>query len=47
MFKKRLEYLAKYPVVQHKELFLEAYEYVVKLEKYLYILLIKISHFGD
>lgn len=34
MFKKRLEYLAKYPVIQHKELFLEAYEYVIKLEKY-------------
>lgn len=34
MFKKRLEYLAKYPVNQYKELFLESYEYVIKLENY-------------
>ena len=35
MFKKRLEYLSKYPVSQYVDLFLESYEYVVKLEKYI------------
>ena len=42
MFKKRLEYLAKYPVIKHTELFLEAYEYVIKLEKYFPVI-----HFKD
>jgi hypothetical protein len=34
MFQYRSEYLSKYPVVRYKQVFLDSYEYVIKLEKY-------------
>lgn len=46
MFQNRSKYLAKYPVFKYKQVFLDSYEYVLKLEKYFTNLKFQDSEFG-
>lgn len=46
MFQNRSEYLTKYPVFKYKQVFLDSYEYVLKLEQYFTDLNFQDSEFG-
>lgn len=46
MFRNRSEYLTKYPVSRYKQVFLDSYDYVIKLEKYFKDLNFQDSEYG-